>query len=113
VAFFQEGRVIKRFIGALVCITVLTAPAFGIPETRLVKNLPVRFIENQGQWSEEVAYHVGGSNMTLFFTSCGVTFGLNENRYAVKLDFEGADQAPRGDGRCRTVVSYFKGDPED
>ena len=38
--------------------------------------MPLLFIENQGQWGEQVAYAIQGSDKTLYFTPGGVTFAL-------------------------------------
>ncbi len=38
--------------------------------------LPLYFVENQGQVDERVAYYVQGSDKTLYFTPQGVTFVL-------------------------------------
>ena len=38
--------------------------------------LPLLFVENQGQWDAQVAYAVQGSDKTLYFTAEGVTFAL-------------------------------------
>jgi hypothetical protein len=98
--------------------------------------LPLLFVENQGQWDEQVAYAVQGSDKTLYFTAEGVTFALtaptaeeDENdgreeigprskpvrteRWAVKLDFLGAnaDVEPVGQERDSAVISYFKASP--
>ena len=39
--------------------------------------LPLYFIENQGQMAEEVDYYVKGADKTLYFTPQGVTFLLH------------------------------------
>ena len=38
--------------------------------------LPLYFVENQGQLDEQVAYYIQGRNMTIYFTPTGVTFSL-------------------------------------
>jgi hypothetical protein len=38
--------------------------------------LPLYFVENQGQMDERVAYYIQGSDKTLYFSSDGVTFAL-------------------------------------
>ncbi len=82
--------------------------------------MPLLFVENQGQWDEQVAYAIQGSDKTLYFTPGGVTFALTEpiteeakrgkaefgdpqafrteigkpsgnKRWVVKLDFVGAN----------------------
>jgi hypothetical protein len=79
--------------------------------------LPLYFIENQGQLDERVGYYVQGRDKTLYFTSQGLTFvlGGSGERWAVKLDFVGANPgaSPAGEAETGAVVSYFKGQPED
>ncbi|MFC1981158.1 SBBP repeat-containing protein [Chloroflexota bacterium] len=86
-------------------------------------NLPLHFIENQGQMDEHVAYYVLGSDKTIYFTAEGVTFVLSGSvegteswqRYALKLSFVGADAdvQPVGEDQTGAVISYFKGSPEE
>jgi hypothetical protein len=103
--------------------------------------LPLLFVENQGQWDEQVAYAVQGSDKTLYFTPDGITFALTApvedeeveesprphpvsrlhtkptrtQRYTVKLDFLGANPnvQPIGQERDSAFISYFKGQPDD
>lgn len=77
--------------------------------------LPVYFIENQGQVEEEVAYYVQGSDKTLYFTDQGITMVLSADglRWCTRLDFQGATSKPNGADRCDAVISYFKGEPEN
>ena len=98
-----------------------TATEAGV-EASLMK-LPLYFIENQGQVDQRVAYYVQGSDMNLYFTSQGVTFVMSgtgeeadsQERYAIKLEFVGADPdvQPVGNDRTEAVISYFKGSPEE
>lgn len=113
----------------------IAAPDFG--------NLPVLFVANQGQLDPQVAYTVQGSDKTLYFTLDGVTFALDApaahstandpsapraplrsppvpnstslQRWVVKLDFVGANPQvqPRGEAPAETIVSYFKGRPDE
>ncbi len=82
-------------------------------------NLPLYFIENQGQLDQRVAYYVQGRDKTLYFTAQGVTFVLSgpdsRQQYALKLEFVGADPdvQPVGKDRTEAVISYFKGSPEE
>jgi hypothetical protein len=100
--------------------------------------IPLYFIENQGQIDGPVAYYVQGKDKTLYFTPQGVTFALvgqavpspderrGENpadesgagtlsRWIAKLDFVGAspDVQPVGEDETGAVISYFKGRPEE
>src|SRR6266568_5014613 len=102
-----------------------------------VGKLPLYFIENQGQADPRVAYYVQGGDTSVYFSRAGITFALTSpakpeagaaaaptrdagparpasarERWAVKLDFVGAnpDAKPAGEDRTPAVVSYFKGD---
>ena len=104
--------------------------------------LPLYFVENQGQVNECVAYYIQGRDKTIYFTAEGVTFvltdltpqppslqergsdlplrvgeGLRERalqRWTVKLDFLGArpNVYPSGQDKTEAVISYFKGSPD-
>jgi len=110
----------------LLSLTTIATAAERIPADtagaeRAFGNLPVYFIENQGQIdSEEVAYYVKGADKTLYFTSEGITFALTRDsgdemeRWTVKLSFLGANETkPVGVDKQQAVFSYFKGEPED
>ncbi len=101
------------------------------------KKLPLYFIENRGQADPRVAYYVQGGDTSVYFSRAGITYALTSpakpeagaaaaptrdagparpasarERWAVKLDFVGAnpDAKPAGEDRTPAVVSYFKGD---
>src|SRR6266540_470448 len=105
-----------------------------------VRKLPLYFIENRGQADPRVAYYVQGAGTSVYFSRAGITFALTSpakseagtaaaptgearpappasarERWAVKLDFLGAnpDAKPAGEDRTEAVVSYFKGDRAD
>jgi len=67
----------------LIANTVIPAESdFPIDKACLEKSfgqLPLHFIENQGQLDDEVAYYVQGSDKTLYFTATGLTFALKRN----------------------------------
>ncbi len=98
------------------------------------------FIENRGQADPRVSYYVQGADTSVYFTRAGITYALTSpakseagtapaftreaahrppvparERWAVKLDFLGAnpDAKPAGEGRTPAVVSYFKGPRAD
>ena len=89
--------------------------------------MPLYFIPNEGQVDARVAYYLQGKDKTIYFASEGLTYVLNgrgvsdrnepENpsRFALKLDFVGAnaDVRPSGEERTGAVISYFKGKPEE
>jgi hypothetical protein len=106
--------------------------------------LPLIFIQNQGQMDSRVDYSLLGQDMTIYFSSGGLTFALTApitdttasslsasrlsdkypkslknppvktSRWILKLDFIGANSGvtPHGDERAETIVSYFKGSPD-
>ncbi len=94
-------------------------------------NLPLYFVENQGQLDERVAYTIQGSDKTIYFSPDGVTFALtapltpalsqrerersnsrlplgegpearDTRRWSVKLDFVGANPDVRPLGQDKT-----------
>ena len=100
--------------------------------------LPLYFVENRGQLDAQVAYSIQGRDTSVYFANQGLTFALTgrrehagapdarfqpvawtrpalpaaaPQRWAVKLDFVGANPAvkPQGQDRTSAVVSYFKG----
>jgi hypothetical protein len=89
--------------------------------------MPLYFIPNEGQLDARVAYYLQGKDKTIYFASEGLTYVLNgrrvsdrnepENpsRFALKLDFVGANTnvRPSGEERTGAVISYFKGKPEE
>ena len=104
--------------------------------------MPIFFIPNQGQLDERVAYAIQGKDKSVYFTPEGLTFVLTERekglpaserrflreigpaeagqqapgrRWAVKLDFVGVrrDVRPESLALSETMVSYFKGRPEE
>ena len=107
---------------------------------RLVANLPLYFIENQGQLDRRAAYYVHGRDKVIYFTAGGLTVVLHSQRqqaavsqvpavvsasdnlapvaaarWALQLDFVDADPAvrPSGENPSTALMSYFKGRPEE
>src|SRR6266545_3109854 len=105
-----------------------------------VGKLPLNFIENRGQADPRVSYYVQGADTSVYFSRAGITYALTSpakseadaahaftreaahrppvaarERWAVKLDFLGAnpDAKPAGEDRTPAVVSYFKGPRAD
>ncbi len=75
-------------------------------------HLPLVFVENRGQTDARVAYYVQGKDKSLYFTPEGITIALRgkEGRWAVRLEFVGADRVcPVGEDVSPTVISYFRG----
>ncbi len=115
----------------------LAAPA--PPPPPRSDSLPLLFVENRGQTDAQVAFTVLGGPNTVFFTASGVTYSILETlpegdavprdrppgehgsdlprgrRWTVKLDFVGAsrDALPTGEDPAQTVVSYFRGRPDE
>lgn len=104
--------------------------------------VPLVFIPNQGQFDERVAYAIQGRDKSIYFTPEGLTFVIMERvnaspvrekpllreikpgaagpsaqrrRWVVKLDFVGArrDVRPESLSRAETVISFFKGRPDE
>ena len=83
--------------------------------------MPLCFIPNEGQMKGPAVFSVQGKDKSIHFASDGLTFVLKETRgstpkrWVVKLDFVGADPEVRPVSleKTGTVVSYFKGGPED
>jgi len=106
--------------------------------------LPLYFVENRGQMAKQVGYYLQGHDKVVYFTPQGVTFALvsatepfaparqparsrqerirlarqraapSLQRWAVKLDFVGANPHARPEGLEPTdaVISYFRGAPD-
>jgi hypothetical protein len=77
------------------------------------------FIENRGQIDRQVSYYLQTEDKVLYFTRSGVTLVLagavpsnTANSWVVKLDFVGGSARPVGQLRMDTVVSYFRGSPD-
>jgi len=103
--------------------------------TAMMGKLPLYFIENKGQLDARVAYYVQGGQDAIYFTKEGVTFGLTGEegcgggscfakglagpqpmgRWAVKLDFVGANSKAtvKGEAATSAKISYFKGPKAD
>ena len=98
--------------------------------------LPIYFVENNGQTNTDVAYYLRGRDKIIYFTPAGITFlmtsGREETRnqlnlqqaalrapnkdtdigrWAVKVNFVGANPNPKitGEERTPAVISYFTG----
>ena len=105
-------------------------------------SLPLLFIPNQGQFDSRVVYAVQGRDKSIFFTEQGLTVVLTDKpvaasarkddrlrrigspepvaytpkkRWALKLDFVDANPQARPETLepAETLVSYFKGRPEE
>ena len=102
--------------------------------TNLLADLPLYFVENQGQMDGAVAFYIQGKGQTIYFTQSGVTISSTARppvdrlsgdvlpaalsatpsgpeRWTTKIDFVGARKAPRITGERKTpaVFSYFRG----
>ena len=70
-------------------------------------NLPLYFIENQGQVHDDVAYYIKGADKTLYFTNQGITFALTGEedgkikRWSTKLEFVNASPNTKPLGKDR------------
>lgn len=119
-----------RFVTTAIIFLLISTPGFSGPREKdgeclnhesSFGRLPLYFIENRGQMDEAVSYYVQGLDKTLYFTSRGLSITLKDEagdpkkRWAVKLDFVGADPSvkPEGEDEQSAVFSYFKGKPDD
>ncbi len=121
----------------------VTEPASGkVAREASYGALPLLFIPNQGQYDPRVAFAVQGRDKSIFFTNEGLTFVLSESadsppagkpralrdlvphepgppmpqqRWTIKLDFVDANPEARPESleQAGTVISYFKGRPEE
>ena len=83
---------------------------------------PLLFIPNQGQMESQVAYYLQGQDTAIYFAADGLTVAITgqangevkSGRWVLKLDFVGANPDVFLEARdpAETVVSYFKGAPE-
>ena len=95
---------------------VAPAPRFDIASD--FGRMPLIFIPRGDDGAGPATYALMGKNRSIAFTPSGLTFVLTSaslgKRWAVKLDFVGADPhaGPRPKDRSETVVSYFRGAPE-
>ena len=107
---------------------------------RLLANLPLYFIENQGQLDRRAAYYVHGRDKIVYFAAGGLTVLLHgprrqaalsqssninstsdilddspARRWALQLEFVGADLnvMPSGENPSTALMSYFTGRPEN
>ena len=82
--------------------------------------VPISFIENNGQLPSSVAYYVVGSDKTLYFTQDGVTISVwgddpstsqLETRWNIRLDFISPMKVciPHGREERDATVSHFSG----
>jgi len=121
-------------------VSIASSSARANRAQRLAANLPLYFIENQGQLDPRAAYYVQGRDKAIYFTAGGMMLvlhrprrhaalsaetsaaGASDNRadapverLALQLEFVGADLnvLPRGENPSTAVISYFKGRPED
>ncbi len=115
-------------------------PSAGTPARQRFGNLPLYFVENQGQVDPRVAYYARGSANSVYLTREGMVLSLSNRaasqgdtvaegraadapdgdlgataRWTVRLDFEDAnpDVRIRGRERAEAVVSYLKGRPSE
>ncbi len=91
------------------------SPASSAETADLLSQLPLYFIENQGQIGPDARYYVQGRDRTLYFTPEGVIFRLaGAPGHVVALQFANADAAVRLQGidRAEMTVNYFVGPPE-
>jgi hypothetical protein len=93
-----------------------TSPKAGTTERRSKIQVPLFFIENQGQLDPRVDYYLPGRDKSLYFNAQGMTYSLanpdkKDSRWNVKVDFLNADSKTSPEGQSvqppRSVI--FKG----
>ncbi len=124
-------------------VMALTEPVAGkVAREASYGSLPLLFIPNQGQYDRRVAYAVQGRDKSIFFSNEGLAFVLSgpvdsppagkprtvrdlaphepgppmpQQRWTIKLDFVDANPEARPESleQAGTVISYFKGQPEE
>ncbi len=110
---------------ALLAMMVIPVPSPTVPSWAFeastaalasgVGKIPLFFIPNQGQADPQIAFSMSAGDQSLFFTQQGVTLvqATGLMRHVVKLDFVMANLIqPVGEEQLETIVSYFKGTPE-
>lgn len=111
--------VLALIVSATAVVSGSTAAETRLGGGRLMDELPLAFVENQGQVDETVAYYLRGRDTGVYFTAEGLTYTLAGpadpagqgpvNRWVVRLDFVGASGELRGEAPTGTRISYFKG----
>jgi hypothetical protein len=140
------AALLVAFLGQWLPETTTPLPAALLPEERQalqnrLSQLPLYFVENQGQLDEQVVYYLQGADTAVYFTATAVTIAqtapppaegksfalrqpgrawaeaapLERQRWSVRLEFLGADQdvRPIGEGQTEAIISYFKGQPQE
>lgn len=73
-------------------------------------DLPLLFIENQGQAPAGVSHFIQGSQNSVFFGSSGLTLALTQPNRSVQVSFAGAaPTAPTAVDRSDTSLNYLLG----
>jgi hypothetical protein len=138
---FAAFRPISATVPSASFSPALPAPT---SQTRLIQafgGLPLYFVENRGRVDPSIGYYLHGRQASVYFAAGGLTFTLSRSpepvtsahslvaaaatslldhppgrseRYALKLDFVGADPSvrPQGEDATPAVVSYFRGPTE-
>jgi len=117
-----EGAMWCKTISYLMIVVSLWSSEDAFSNTNQLKELgelPLYFIENNGQLDSQVAYYVQGSDKAIYFTAQGITLALTDSeagsRWAVKLDFIDCQigSKPEGLDKQEAIFSYFTGKPQD
>jgi len=121
-------------IALLVAAGPWVSRAGSAPAAGTLDDFPLYFIENRGQVEGRLGYYLEGREASVYFSPAGLTYLLKQGRaeqsaaatpqavssqerpgpfarWAVKLDFVGANphSVPEGSSKTPAVVSYFKG----
>jgi len=112
-------RTVATILGAILPLA-MAGISTASPERLPIATPPPLFVENRGQIAGDARFYVTGSDRTVYFSPSGVTVAIlgkedeSPRRWAVKLEFEGADPEAklRADERQDAVFSFFRGEPE-
>jgi len=112
-------RVVKCVVAALGIVVALIAPRMAqcdeavatSPESRPI--LPFHFVENVGQWADDVRFGLLRGPIAARFTDDAIRLdcGSSTRRHSVHLRFEGASREARVHGEAKQpgVYNFIKG----
>ena len=74
----------------------------------LFGKLPLHFVANQGQFSEEVVYYAKSEGVKVYCTEQGLVFGFAEGNISLKFSSDGR-VTPKAQGELEGKINYFIG----
>ncbi|MFC7132674.1 MULTISPECIES: choice-of-anchor D domain-containing protein [Salinibaculum] len=92
---------------------VFDADALRSPSPLRVSDRPLSFVENRGQFADDIGYVVDGSGRRVSFTTDGVVFAARDGNPVTMRFVDGDGARIDGLSRASGVVNYYRGsDPE-